>query len=145
MSTELAVDLIGSESVRPGVQQAGARGDDEYWGPIYGLAGPRIRLAAQVAEFIKLVELVDAAAPGFGNRTVSRFVDDCGTPHPGRRPPGWKGPWPPHKGGFDPVDLVTIGAQLAAASREIVDVDLAGTTLKGGLALINQGAAQLRG
>lgn len=137
MTAETVVDMAAAHP--------GARSDDEYWGPIHGPGGPRIRLAQQVADFVRMVELVDTAVPGFGTRVVSRFIDDCGTVRPGRRPPGWKGPWPPRRDGFDALDLITIGTQLAAAGHEIVDGDLAGTALGGGLRLIDQGAAQLRG
>lgn len=117
--------------------------DDEYWGPIYGPGGPRIRLAAQVANYVKALELTDTAVPGSASSAVSTFIDDCGSTGTPPRPKGWKGPWPPRPSGLDPLDLVTIGWSLLALVAELADGELAKVTRDGGLRLLQQGMDRL--
>lgn len=118
---------------------AGRTDDDEYWGPIYGPGGPRMRLAAQVANYVKALELTDAAMPGFASGAVSAFIDDCGSTGTPPRPKGWKGPWPPLLNGFDGLDLVTIGWSLLTLVPELADGELAAVTRDGGAQLLRLG------
>jgi hypothetical protein len=117
--------------------------DDEFWGPIYGPGGPRIRAAIQVSEIVKQIEIVDSAVAGFGAGAIARFIDDCGTPVPGHRPVGWHGPWPPKSDGFDGSDLVTLGSAFVEVSRELASPELAKAARAGGEQLIKAGLQRL--
>jgi hypothetical protein len=102
---------------------------DEFWGPIYGPGGPRIRgvdrldptpvpwrelsVAYRVAALADLLELT---GEGAGVQLLEAFADDpeftCGT-----RPPGW--PRPHKDNGQQFLNPAALGAALVFVSEGI--------------------------
>lgn len=119
---------------------------DEFWGPIYGPGGPRIRgverlepdphpwrelsVAYRVAALADFLELT---GEGAGVRLLEAFADDpeftCGT-----RPPGW--PRPHKDDGRQLLDRGVLGAALVFVSEGIGNEAIADVARKAGEGMI---------
>jgi hypothetical protein len=118
---------------------------DEFWGPIYGPGGPRIRGVYQMDptpvpwrelsvayRVAALADFLELTREGAGVQLLDAFADDpeftCGT-----RPPGWPRP---HKDDGRRLDRSVLGAALVFVSEGIGSEALAGAARKAGEGMI---------
>lgn len=119
---------------------------DEFWGPIYGPGGPRIRGLVRMEpdphpwrelsvayEFTALADSLELGAEGAGVRFLKAFAEDpeipCGT-----RPPGWPRP---HKDDGRRLDRAVLGAALVFVAEGVGNEAVAEVGRKAGMEMIS--------